>query len=493
MLRLRLLSQRRSYAHAALLAATSLGGCTSGPDFIRPAVPATSGYVADQSTTVAVPDSGEGNQVIKSGAPLRTDWWTALGSPALNETVRQALADNRTLASAEANVARATQEVAAARGSLAPQVDATGSVGHQKYGASFLGPLAFTFPQFSPYSGGAQVSYDLDLFGGNHRRVEEASAEAETERYRLDAARLNVAGGVVLEALQIAATRARVEVLEQVIASDEKTLNLVTTARSVGVATGIDVTTAQTQLDRDRSLLPPLRQEIDVAESALAVLVGRAPADWRTPAFRLSDFTLPAEIPLAIPSDLVRGRPDILAAEADLHAANAAVGVATSDLYPHLTLSAALAGQGLFTGGFGSAWNIIGGLTAPIFHGGTLTARKRSAVAARDAAFAQYQQTVLEAFRQVADALHGLANASDTIAAQRRALASAGEALELTRHGFADGNIGIVQVLDAQRLQQLAEDDLVQARAQRLVQTVTIFVAAGGGFGNADTLTGGGA
>lgn len=458
----------------------ALAGCAVGPRFETPTAPTTSAYTAPRPVDPAVPT--DGHQRIELGAPLRADWWTLLGSRQIDDTVTLALANNNTLAEARANlVAAEEQGIAAARGRSLPQVDASATVQRRKYGADFLGPLAFTFPTYSAYTGGAQVSYDFDLFGGNRRGVEQATAQTEVERQRLAAARLDVAGAVVIQALQIAALRAQVDILSGIVRSDQKTLDLVTTAQTVGVATRLDTTSARTQIDRDRALLPPLRQQIDVADSALAVLVGKAPADWQAPAFALADLNLPADVPLVIPSELVRVRPDIRAAEADLHAANATVGIATADLYPRLNLSAGIAGAGLFSGGFGSAWSLLGGLTAPIFHGGTLTARKRQAAAGYDASFARYRQTVLVAFQQIADALHGLANTADAIAAQQRALASAAEALDLARHGFADGNAGIVQVLDAQRLQQLAQSDLVQAQAQRYVQTVTVFVAIGGG------------
>ena len=464
-----------------LLVSVATSSCTVGPDFHPPQPPATRTYVASEPTVIQPPIAGEPGQTITIGAPLRSDWWTLLCSPEINQTVALALANNNTLAMARSKLRAAAQDVAAVRGRQQPQVDLAGGIEDQKYGSYFLGPLAFTFPRFTSYTGGAQISYDLDVFGGTRRAVEQSRAEAEVEQRQLDAARLEIAGAVVIQALQIAALRAQVQVIDGIVDSDRKTMDLVTTAQRVGVATRIDITTTRSQLDRDRALLPPIRQQIDVAASTLAVLVGKAPADWKAPDFDLARITLPRQVPLIVPSSLVRSRPDIRAAEANLHAANAAVGVATADLYPRLNLSAELAGQGLASGGFGSAWSVIGGLTAPVFHGGTLTARKRAAVAQRDASFSQYQQTVLTAFEQVADALHGLSNTSDAIAAQEQALASAGEALELTRHGFADGSIGIVQVLDAQRLQQLAEIDLVQAGAQRYVQTVNVFLAMGGG------------
>jgi NodT family efflux transporter outer membrane factor (OMF) lipoprotein len=183
-----------------------------------------------------------------------------------------------------------------------------------------------------------------------------------------------------------------------------------------------------------------------------------------------------------VPSELVRSRPDIRAAEAQLHAASAAVGIATADLYPRITLSANIAEQGLLGGPAGAAWSLIGGITAPIFHGGALSARRRAAQDAYQAAFAQYQQTVLTAFRQIADTLHALQNGADAVMAQRQALNSATRALELNRENYTAGNTTVIQVLDAQRLQQLAELSLVQARTERFLQTVNLFVAAGGGL-----------
>jgi NodT family efflux transporter outer membrane factor (OMF) lipoprotein len=419
------------------------------------------------------------------GAPLQADWWTRLGSPELDRTVALALSNNRTIDIARANVAKAGELVTAARGGLYPQVDAAAGVARRQYGASFLGPQAFTFPTFSAYTGGLNVSYDLDIFGGTHRRIELAAADADVQGEALNAARLTVAGDTVIAALLNASIRAQIDVVQMVVASDQQNIDLVHAARGAGVATQMDVTTAQSQLDRDRALLPPLHQQLDVTRDGLAILVGKSPATWVAPDFDLGKMTLPQDIPLAVPSDLVRARPDIRAAEARLHVANAGVGVATTDLYPRVTLSAAIAEEGLLAGPAGAAWSLVGGVTAPIFHGGELSARKRAAQDAYQAAIGDYQQTVLAAFQQIADNLHGLANAADTVRTEQQALDSASAALRLTRLGYGVGNAGIVQVLDAQRLQQLAELNLVQARAQRYVVTVNLFVAAGGGL--ADT------
>jgi NodT family efflux transporter outer membrane factor (OMF) lipoprotein len=219
-----------------------------------------------------------------------------------------------------------------------------------------------------------------------------------------------------------------------------------------------------------------------MAQDALATLVGSSPADWSAPDFSLAGMSLPQDIPLVVPSELVRSRPDIRAAEAQLHAASAAVGIATADLYPRISLSANIAEQGLIAGPAGAAWSLVGGITAPIFHGGALSAQRRAAQDAYQAAFAQYQQTVLTAFRQIADTLHALQNGADAVVAQQHALNSATKALELNRDGYTAGTATILQVLDSQRLQQLAELSLVQARTERFLQTVDLFVAAGGGL-----------
>ena len=471
---------------AGLLAATSLAGCMVGPDFSAPARPTEQTYLAQSVTDLGFRAPGELQQRVGLGGKLRADWWTLLQSPELDRIVERALVNNKTVEVARANLSEAAEQVTVARGNLYPQVDAVSSVGRRQYGASFLGPEAFTFPAFSGYTGGLDVSYDLDVFGGNRRRVELKAADAEVQGENLNAARLTVAGDAVIGALEIASIRAQIDVVQSVIDSDQQTLNLVQIANGTGVATLIDVTTARSQLDRDRALLPSLHQQLDVTQDALAILVGKSPAAWVAPDFALAKMTLPQDIPLVVPSDLVRARPDIRAAEAQLHAATAAVGIATADLYPRITLSAAIAGEGLISGPSGPAWSLIGGLSGPIFHGGALSANRRAAQDAYLSTFARYQQTVLTAFQQVADNLHGLSNSADGVRTEKQALDSANSALRLARLGYGVGNAGIIQVLDAQRLQQLAEFSLVQAQTQRYIKTINLFVAAGGGITDTD-------
>jgi NodT family efflux transporter outer membrane factor (OMF) lipoprotein len=459
-----------------------LAGCTVGPDFVAPSQPRETNYVMGQAATVSTQASGATTQQIHLGGVLDEDWWTRLRSPELDRTVTLSLSSNRTLEVARANLSKASEGVKIARAGLFPQLDATGGLAGRQYGASFLGPEAATFPTFSAYTAGVGVSYDPDAFGRTRRSVELATADKDVQQEALRAAQLSIASDTVLDALQIASTRAQIDVVNIVVASDQRTIGLVQSREAAGAASAQDVTTAQSQMDRDRALLPALHQQLNMAQDALATLVGRSPADWSAPDFSLAGMSLPRDVPLVVPSELVRSRPDIRAAEAQLHAANAGVGIATADLYPRISLSADIAEEGLLAGPAGAAWSLVGGITAPIFHGGALSARRRAAQDAYQAAFAQYQQTVLTAFRQIADTLHALQNGADAVMAQQQALNSATKALGLSREAYIAGTTTILQVLDAQRLQQLAELSLVQARTERFLQTVNLFVAAGGGL-----------
>jgi NodT family efflux transporter outer membrane factor (OMF) lipoprotein len=459
------------------VAAWSATGCTAGTRYVRPADPTQTRYLPPASeplTGGAAPHVTMGN-----GPPPR--WWTLLGSADINGLVMRALQNNRSLAAAKAHLAAAQEHLRAARGAWYPQVDAAAGAQRTRFGATVLGPLAKDFPPFSAYAAGAEVSYDFDLFGGTKSRVEQAGAITQYRSAQLEAAALSVSGNVVILALQIGSLRAQVGVAEQIVADDEHTLGLIRAAREAGAVSAIDLLSAQSQLDHDRTLLPPLQQALSAARDALAVLVGVAPADGTISDVELDAIRLANDLPLAIPSELVRLRPDIGAAEAQLHAAGATVGVATANLYPKFTLTASLGGEGLLGGGPSeTAWNILGGLTAPIFHGGALKAEQRAARDEYQAAFAAYQQTVLNAFSQVAAALQALGNDADFLSAQQRALDSAGASMALTHQAYSAGNAGYLQVLDAERLRQQAQLGRVQAAGQRYIDVVKLILAAGG-------------
>jgi NodT family efflux transporter outer membrane factor (OMF) lipoprotein len=477
----------RSFIAALAASITMLVGCATGPKYSPPAQPTLQSYTGTTTNSAEAPAAGRSDaspssrQTIVLGAAPRNNWWTQLQSPELDYVVDMALQNNLSLEVARANLAKAQEGLNAARGARSIQVDAAAGVERRKYGASFLGPEAETFPTFSAYTLGPTVSYDLDIFGATRHRIEMAGASADYEHEQLRAARLRVVGDTVTQVLHIASIRAQMAVVQEVLTADEKTIELVRAARRVGVVSDIDVLQATSQRDQDRTLLPPLNQELDVAKDALAVLIGKAPSEWTAPNFALDQFVLPRELSLVVPSELVRSRPDIRAAEAQLHEASAKVGVATADLYPRITLSSGWAEEGLLSGGTASAWSLIGGITAPIFHGGTLTAQRRAAQDEYQAAFSQYQFVVLNSFGQVADTLHALDHDAEALETQQQALTSADSSLGLTRQGYRVGNADILQILTAQRLYELAELGVVSARTRKLTDTVSLFLASGSG------------
>jgi NodT family efflux transporter outer membrane factor (OMF) lipoprotein len=470
---------------AAVSLVALLVSCALGPDFKEPAAPDGKGYTEDGIPNTKVPDAKEQEQRFVLGKKITGDWWQLFHADRLNTVLEQAIAGNQNLIAARATLAQARQVVAQAKGPLYPQVDFSGGISRQQESEAALGLPGVT-PPFNIYSLGPTVSYSLDPFGGNRRRVEQQEATAGFEAYQLDAAYLALTGNAVTQALNIASARGQIKAVESIIKDDQENLRLVNSEFQAGEATQIDVEEATSQLAADRTLLPPLRQQVSVARHALSVLLGRLPADWVPPDFDLAEFTLPEELPVTLPSDLVRQRPDILASEAQLHAASAAIGVATAQLYPNINLSASYTQESLLTSTLftpaSSAWAIGAQLLAPVFHGGALQAQKRAAVDAFDGALATYKQTVLTSFGQVADVMEALAHDEELLEAQRRALESADRSLRLTQTTYQYGNVGVLQVLDAQRLAEQARLGYVRDTAQRYLDTVQFLTAMGGGW-----------
>jgi len=473
---------RTPMAPAIVLAcAVSLAGCAVGPDFARPTAPPAARYTRD--TLSAENGSASDNvQHIALGGEIEGNWWTLFHSEAIDQIVAQALDHNRTLAASMATLAQA-QELALARaGSQYPQVDLAGGAGRQQYGKEFLGPIGI--PPFTYFAIGPTVSYMLDYTGGVKRGVEQQYALAEVEQHQRDAAYLTVTGQAVMQTLEIASVRAQIDTVETILVQDRDNLRLVQNAFDNGSVARVDVVSAQSQMANDMTLLPPLRQDLARARHALSVVLGRAPAGELPNDVDLAQITLPLQVPVSLPSELAHRRPDILAAEARLHAATSAVGVAQSNLYPKIQLTASvgqqsLKGDQLFDSA-NNAWSIMAGLAAPIFDGGTLRAEKRAAVDAMRASAASYEQTVLEAFAQVADLLEGLEHDAEQLDAQDHAQQAAQSSLDLARISYREGNAGVLQVLDAERSYQQARHGYVRAMAQRYLDTVQLFLALGG-------------
>jgi NodT family efflux transporter outer membrane factor (OMF) lipoprotein len=461
----------------ALLCTSLLTACAAGPDFVPPQAPATQRY-----TTEELPDLELATRAADAGAAPGQQWWTAFHSSQLDETVRAALAGNRRLQVAQANLARARELYGASRGARLPEAELAAANARNRYGAAFLG--GFQLPAFTAYSVGVNVSYVLDYTGGVRRTIEEQRALAEEREHEVTAAHLSLTGNVALQALAIASARAQIQATESILEEDSRNVDLVRRALAEGSVARVDLLSAQSQLAQDQTLLPPLRQELSAARHALAVLVGQTPGNWSPPDFELTDFTALSPLPVSVPSELARRRPDIRASEAQLHAATAAVGVATANLYPQIRLTGSMSQQALEAGDLfdhsAFAYGLAGNLTAPLFNGGRLRGERRAAEAARQAALASYEQTVLGAFGQVADVLAALEHDAQLTTAQQQALDVAENNLALTRESYSAGNVGVLQILDAERAVQRARIGVTRSHAQRLQDTVELIVALGG-------------
>jgi NodT family efflux transporter outer membrane factor (OMF) lipoprotein len=459
-----------------------LGGCAVGPNFTPPTPPPAARYTGETLRGEGA-SAGESAQHIALGREIEDNWWTLFRSDAIDQLVKQAVAHNRSLAASTATLEQAQELALAQAGSRYPQVDLTAGVGRQQYGNEFLGGFG-KIPPFTYFAVGPTVSYTLDYTGGVARSVERQYALAEVERHRLDAAYLTVTGQAVMETLAIASARAQIATVETILAQDRDNLRLVQTAFDNGSVAREDIVSAQSQIANDMTLLPSLRQDLAKARHALSVVLGRVPASELPPDVDLAQITLPLEVPVSLPSELAHRRPDILAAEARLHAATSAVGVAQSNLYPKIQLSASVGQQSLkadqLFDSASNAWSIISGLTAPIFDGGTLRAEKRAAVDAMHASAANYEQTVLEAFAQVADLLEALGHDAEQLDAQAQAQQAAQSSLDLARASYREGNAGVLLVLDAERSYQRARLGYVRAVVQRYLDTVQLFLALGG-------------
>jgi NodT family efflux transporter outer membrane factor (OMF) lipoprotein len=464
----------KSFSRRALVPtvmSVSLSACMVGPNFQEPPAPTAQHYDAQAEQKLSAAKGTADAQHVDFGKSINGDWWTPLGSAKLNDVMQKAVADNLDLQAADATIAQANEGIASAAGGLRPQVGFGAEGGRER--ANFGAENITT----SFYSVGPQVSFDLDIFGGTKRLVEERAAQAEIEKHRFDAAYLTVTGNVASEAIQLASARAQIAAVQLLIADDQKNLDLIRSAHQTGSATQVDVSLATTQLAQDQTLLPPLAQQREVARHALSILVGKSPGEWSAPDFDLSDFALPEDLPVSLPSELARNRPDILAAEAQLHAASAAVGVATADMYPHLTLSASLA-QNAY--GIGTLWGLAAGLAGPLYAGGTLNANRRASIDGYNASLADYRKTVIKSLGQVADVLQALDHDTQEYAAQERALDAAGSSLKLSQQGYQMGETGVLQVLDAERGYQRALIGDIQAKTARYLDTVQLSIALGG-------------
>lgn len=478
-------------AIVAGLAAGLVAGCAAGPDFQRPAAPDVSGYTAAPlpAQTASAPTLLGGAQRFEAGKGADAQWWRNLGSARLDALIDRALVASPTLASAKATLRQAQEVYSAQAGAtLYPQVDAGVGAQRQRMNPAAMG-LSGDAEEFNLYNAGIGVHYRLDLAGGNRRALEALAARTDYRRYKLDGARLALAGNIVTAAITRARLAGQIASTQAMTDAQSEQLDLTREGARIGQIAPDEVLALQTQVEQTRAGLPVLRKQLEQTEHLLAVLAGQPPGAEVVPAFTLDEFRLPADLPVLLPSELVRRRPDIQAAEALLHAATADCGVAVAKLYPQLDLSASLGSQALTTGalfGAGSAvWSVMTQLTQPLFNPG-LPAEKRASLAALDAAAANYQSVVLDALRNVADALRALDHDAQALAAWAAADKAVQASVESIQSQYVMGAASYVQLLIVRQQAQQTRTNLIAAQAQRLVDSAALYQAMEGGAVSSD-------
>ena len=460
-------------------------GCATGPDFKAPAPPLDSGYT-DASSAVLHPSypSGAAQRIVE-GVSIEARWWQAFGSAELDALIEEGLRANPTIEAAEATLRQARHLYGARAGSTrSPQVSANLSGGRKSVNNAAMGQPDGE-NTFNLYSASASVRYDLDLFGGNRRALEALAAQAGYTRFQLEGARLALVANLADTAISQARLTTQIAAAESILNVQMEQLDLTRRRLALGSASDVDVLALQTQIAQTRAGIPTLRNSRDQANHLLATLIGQTPAAAKIPRFTLADFKLPSELPLRVPSELVRRRPDIRASEALLRAACAEQGLAVSKLYPQISLSADIGSQALTVDNlFDPAsliWSLAGQLAQPLFNRG-LRDEARAAEAGFDVASAYYRETVLQAFRNVADVLRALDHNSQALTATTAANASAQKTLNLVNQRYAMGAANYVEVLIAQQMVESSRMDLCAAQAQRLTDTVAFFSSMGGGL-----------
>jgi NodT family efflux transporter outer membrane factor (OMF) lipoprotein len=476
-------------ATAAALSLAALSACAVGPDFATPPAPPVSGYTpeAKPAATASTDVAGGAAQKFEIGRDIPAEWWTVFHSRELDALIAEALLSNPSLEAAQAALWQAKENLYAQAGALLPNIDANSSATRQRFSPAEFGgsgPASI----FNLYQATVNVSYSPDVFGGTRRLIEASAAQADYQRFELEATYLTLTSNVVTAAVQEASLRGQIEATLDIIKAESDQLNVVGHQFDIGAAARTDVLTQQSEVATAQATLPPLQKQLEQQHHVLLALIGHFPNDAHQDRFSLASLRLPRNLPVSLPSQLVEQRPDVRAAEAQLHQASAQIGVAIAARLPQLNLtgyygSAALTTAALFTPST-IVWSAAASGAQPIFHGFTLLHQERAAKAGYDMAEAQYRNTVLVAFQNVADALRALQFDAATLKAQEGAARAASATLDLSRSQYGLGAITYVILLNAQRSYQQARLALVQAQAARYADTAALFQALGGGWWN---------
>ena len=474
----------------ALVAGTLLASCAVGPDFVHPAAPEITRYTIEPlAPRTSSTDTPKGQtQRFETGRDIPQEWWVLFKSPALNALIERSLKNNPTLQSAIATLRASKEAVYAQEGKYFPLVQANFNPTRSLTATSISPVLSTAANPFNLYTGQALVSYTFDVWGLNRRTVESLRALADTQRFQVEAAYLTLAANVALAAITEASLRGQIDATNQLITINTQMLDILRRQLDTGYANRSDVAAQEASLAQVKATLPPLRKALAQQRDLLAALAGAYTSEGPRQTFRLADFQLPTDLPVSLPSQLIEQRPDVRAAEEQLHSASAQIGVATANMLPNFTISAnggyintALAGlispQNLF-------WNLAGNATQTVFDAGTLLHTLRGAQATYDSAAWTYKGTVVDAVQNVTDSLRALQNDADALKAARDFERAAKISFDLARQQMQTGNANVLLLLNAQQTYLQSVIQVVQVQAARLSDTAALFQALGGGWWN---------
>jgi NodT family efflux transporter outer membrane factor (OMF) lipoprotein len=461
------------------LSATTLAGCAVGPDFTRPVLDPAAGYLGASDGSSPAKATGI---PLAYGADVPARWWELFRNKALDALMKQAIEKNPDLDAARAALKQANELALANEGGLFPSASLSGSATRSDWGST--GKVGV----YSVFAVTPSVSYPLDLFGGTRRSIEASRASAEAQGFTAEATYLTVTSSLARAVIQEASYREQIAASQEVISSYQELLGVLQNQVDIGTAARANLLQQQAALAQAQATLPSLQKALSLQQNTIAALVGDFPNQYASRKFRISGLGLPHSLPLSVPSALVEQRPDIRAAEAQLHRASAGIGVAKAAMLPQITLTASLpssaADLGDLFGAGNVGWSLAAGLTQPIFKGGTLLHNKRAAEAAYEAAFASYRSTVLAAFKDVANALRSLQHDRQALAGYFAAEKAAEESYNLSQTLFKAGTVPYTNVLTAQTTYQNARLNRASAEASRYLDAVALFEALGGGWWN---------
>jgi NodT family efflux transporter outer membrane factor (OMF) lipoprotein len=473
---------------AVLIAA--LAGCAVGPNFQRPAPPNATGYdntAKSDGTKAAAAISDSQRYVADMDVPDR--WWRAFGSETLNSLVAQALAGNPNIKAAQAALRQAHELYLAQRTSFFPYVQGSFGANRSEFPVNTLtSPTVAASSTYTLYTAQLTLSYAPDLFGATRRQVEIAEAQAESARFQLEATYVTLSTNVTVAAIQEASLRGQIATTERLLQMEHQLTDLVRQQRRLGTASDLDVLSQQTLEAQSAQSLPALQKQLGQTRDALSALLGKLPSDDIPANLQLNELTLPADLPLSVPSKLVEQRPDVRQAEENLHMASAAVGVAIADLLPQFAITADVGSSALKLGNlftpYTGFWDAGASLTQALFDAGALIHKKHAADAALDQAAELYRAAVILACQNVADTLRAIEADADAHKASADAEQAAKKTFDLAQKQRVLGTIGLVAVVNAEQAYSSAALSEIQARANRYADTAALFQALGGGWWN---------